>query len=139
MCSSEPKAQETAEIIAQQLQLELHTIENLHEHDRTGVGFLSKDEFPHAVREFFLRPDEIVFGKETANQAHARFSKAVDSILESNKNKTPVVVAHGTVISLFASRLTGISDFLLWNELGLPSFVVLDMNTNTLLAKENIL
>jgi len=53
-------------------------------------------------------------------------------------DKTVVIVAHGTVISLFISRLIGSSDWLLWNELGLPSFVVIDLYSKTLIAKENI-
>jgi broad specificity phosphatase PhoE len=50
-----------------------------------------------------------------------------------------MIVAHGTVISLFVASLTGISAFSLWAELGLPSFVVVDMQSNTIIAKENIL
>jgi broad specificity phosphatase PhoE len=137
--SPEPKAGETAEIMGRELGLEVRTIENLHEHDRSNSAYLSRQEFQNTLREFFLRPDQLVFGNETANQAQNRFSKAIQTILESNKNKTIAIVAHGTVISLFVSRLTGVSDFLLWKELGLPSFVVLDMKANVILAKENIL
>jgi broad specificity phosphatase PhoE len=137
--SPEPKAGETAEIMGRELGLEVLIIENLHEHDRSNSAYLSRQEFQNALREFFLRPDQLVFGNETANQAHNRFSKAIQTILESNKNKTIATIAHGTVISLFVSRLTGVSDFSLWKELGLPSFVVLDMKANVILARENIL
>jgi broad specificity phosphatase PhoE len=58
--------------------------------------------------------------------------------LDCHPNETVVIVAHGTVISLFVSRLIGISDFLLWNELGLPSFVVIDTESNALITRENI-
>lgn len=136
--SVEPKAIETAQIISKQLKLESTSVENLHEHDRSETQYLSRDEFQNAVREFFSKPDKLIFGNETADEAHSRFSKAMHSILEIHTNKTVAVVAHGTVISLFVSRLTGISDILLWSELGLPSFVVLDMRSNTLTAKENI-
>jgi broad specificity phosphatase PhoE len=137
--SPEPKAGETAEITGRELGLEVRTIQKLHEHDRSNSAYLSRQEFQNAVREFFLRPDQLVFGNETANQALGRFSKTVHGILESNKNQTIAVVTHGTVISLFVSRLTGVSAFSLWKELGLPSFVVLDMKAKSILAKENIL
>lgn len=137
--SAEPKARETAQIIAEFHRLSVDVIDNLHEHDRSETGFLSKDEFQNAVHEFFLKPDELVFGKETANEACARFSKAVHSILETYRNKTVLIVSHGTVISLFVSRLTGISDYSLWKDLGLPGFVVLDITSNKLIAQENIL
>jgi broad specificity phosphatase PhoE len=58
--------------------------------------------------------------------------------LQAYPDKTIAIVAHGTVISLFVSRITGISDLLLWNELGLPSFVVIDMESHTLIARENV-
>jgi 2,3-bisphosphoglycerate-dependent phosphoglycerate mutase len=137
--SVEPKARETAEIIGTLHELPVEVVEDLHEHDRSGTRYLSNDEFQSAVREFFLNPDGLVFGKETADEAHRRFSKAVESILESHGNKTVVIVSHGTVISLFVSRLTGISDYLLWNQLGLPGFIVLDITSNKLIAQENIL
>lgn len=116
----------------------MHATENLHEHDRSNSAYLSRQEFQNAIHEFFLSPDELVFGNETANQAHGRFSKAIHTVLESSRNKTIAIVAHGTVISLFVSRLTGVSDFSLWKELGLPSFVVLEMKANAILAIENI-
>ncbi len=137
--SVEPKAAETAQIIAEKYKLDFHTVENLHEHDRSGVSYLSKDKFQNSVREFFRNPDTLIFGKETANEAHSRFSKAVHSILMMHPKKTIVLVAHGTVISLFISRFTGVSDYILWNELGLPGFVVLDISSNKIVAQENIL
>ncbi len=45
----------------------------LHEHDRTGVPFLSDEEFGRAARGFFERPDEPVWGNETARQVGGRF------------------------------------------------------------------
>ncbi len=137
--SVEPKAKETAEIIARKHNLELQIIEGLHEHDRSKEAYLPKDEFQAAVREFFEKPDTLVFGSETADECHARFQQAVHSILDHNLDKTIVIVTHGTVISLFASRLTRTSDLLLWNELGLPSFIVIDIQSATLIERENIL
>jgi len=136
--SNESKAKETAEIIARKHQLKPHTVEDLHEHNRSNVPYLTQEEFQVSIREFFQKPDVLVFGTETANQAYARFYRAVCSVLNSHANKIVVIVAHGTVISLFVSRLTGISDLMLWTELGLPSFVVIDLHSNTLIARENI-
>src|SRR5215216_2990609 len=115
--STEPKARETAEIIAGKLQVRMYVIENLHEHVRSRTGYLSKTEFQRSIREFFANPDELVFGNETADAAHARFSKEVHSILNKYTKETTVIVSHGTVISLFVSRLTGISNFQLWSNL----------------------
>lgn len=101
--SDEPKAQETAEIIAGHLRLNIQTASGFREHDRRNVPYLSHATFQASMRRFFQEPDQLVFGNETANQAHARFYKALHSILNENQNKTIVVVTHGTVISLFVA------------------------------------
>ena len=138
LSSNEPKAQETAVILASQLQLDMQIVPDLHEHDRSNVPFLSHDMFQTSIRDFFEKPDELVFGRETANQAHTRFYRAVHSILNEYKNKTVIIVTHGTVISLFVSRLTGSSDLGLWSKLGLPSFVAIDLHSSTLIVRSTI-
>ena len=111
--SDEPKAIETAEIIGRVLSLKVKIVKGMHEQQRDNVAYLSPDLFEASVREFFKKPDQIIFGSESADQAHARFSQAVFSVLKSNVDKTVAIVAHGTVISLFVSRLVQISDFIL--------------------------
>jgi broad specificity phosphatase PhoE len=110
VCSNEPKAKETAEIVAHHLQLDVQVVPDLHEHDRSNAPYLSHDAFQQSIRAFFQNPDQLVFGRETANQAHARFYQAVHAILDKHRNKTIILVTHRTVISLFVSRLTGSSE-----------------------------
>lgn len=136
--SDEPKAKETAEIVSGLLRLELEVVADLHEHERTNEPYLSAEKFQASVHEFFQKPEELVLGNETANQAHARFYRAVHSVLNHHRNKTVVIVTHGTVISLFVSRLTGVEDFPLWTQLGLPSFVAMDLHSNTVIVRSNI-
>ena len=138
LTSVEPKARQTAEILAEHFHLEFAAVNCLHEHDRSGIPFYSTDEFQSHVRELFAKPNTLVFGNETGLQALERFRKTIESILESYKSKNVIIVSHGTVISLFISWLTGIDGYLLWKELGLPSFVALDMQSKTLLKTENI-
>jgi broad specificity phosphatase PhoE len=136
--SGESKAKETAEIVASYLGLEMQLLPSLHEHDRSNVPYLSHDAFQDSIRGFFQQPDQLVFGNETANQAYLRFYQTIHSILNGNIDKTIVVVTHGTVISLFVSRLTGSSDLELWSKLGLPSFVAMDLHSNTLIVRSTI-
>lgn len=123
--SQEPKARETAKIIAQHLDLSFTAMHDLHEHDRRGVPLLGQLEFQRAVSEFFANPHTLVFGRETAVDAHTRFRAALSTATSGNQSRTLVVVAHGTVISLFVARETGVEPYPLWQELGLPSFVVI--------------
>lgn len=136
--SMEPKARETASTLAKYLGSEYQVVEDLHEHDRSSSPHYSNDEFQKLVREFFERPSGLVFGSETADQALQRFRQAVNSILDSYEDKKIVVVAHGTVISLFVAWLTGYAGYELWKELGLPSFVVLDIQSRMLIKTENL-
>ncbi|NKB68240.1 MAG: histidine phosphatase family protein [Candidatus Latescibacteria bacterium] len=123
--SLEPKAQETAQIVATALGKPLETVANLHEHDRSQVGFLAKDQFAAAVTRFFAQPDELVFGAETAHAAKDRFSQAIYGILARFADDNIAVVCHGTVISLFAAQVAQVDPHALWRQLGLPSWIVL--------------
>jgi len=136
--SVEPKAHETAEILAGNLKLAHHTMAGLHEHDRGDAPFYSKSEFQALVQEFFSQPDALIFGRETASQTLVRFRVAIEAILKSYEGKGIVIVAHGTVISLYASWLTGQEGYALWQKLGLPSFVVLDVQSRSLLDTVNL-
>jgi broad specificity phosphatase PhoE len=136
--SLEPKAQETAHIMADHFGLDCQEFEDLHEHDRSKSPYSSRDEFQALVQKFFERPDELVFGSETATEALQRFEKAVYSIMNLYEGKTVFVVAHGTIISLFVSKLTGCDGYALWQELGLPSFIVLDVQSKAILNKINL-
>ncbi len=69
----------------------------------------------------------MVLGKETANQAVERFSKALTSVEVEHPDKNIVVVAHGTVITLFVEKFNDLEAFSFWRELDLPSFVVLSL------------
>jgi broad specificity phosphatase PhoE len=137
--SPEPKAMQTAEIVAGKLHLPIHVIDELHEHERSLVPYLSPTNFEAVVHKFFEKPDTLVFGSETADKAHERFSRAVYSAMARNGNSRIAIVSHGTVISLFVSRLTRQPGIQTWSELGLPGVIVLDMQSRKLIAFENIL
>ncbi len=126
VASQEPKAAETGWRVAERLGLPFEAAPDLHEHDRRGVPYLGVDEFQAAVARFFAQPSELVFGRETAEAALARFDGAVRLVLARFPGEPVVVVAHGTVISLFVARYAGVDAFDLWQRLDLPSFVALD-------------
>jgi broad specificity phosphatase PhoE len=124
--SPEPKAQQTAAIVADILGLTFETVDGLQEHERSDVPFIG-DSFQDAVADFFARPSFRVLGRETADQAHDRFAGALARILDPRARETLAVVSHGTVISLYVSRITALDPMPLWKALGLPSYVVLSL------------
>lgn len=125
--STEPKAIETGQIVAQELGIPCKIAEGLHEHERSGVGWGSREEFLAQVALLFERPSELVFGDETADQAHNRFAKSIASVVQQIPEGNLAVVSHGTVMTLFISRAAGLDPFPFWRRLSLPAFAVLSL------------
>lgn len=117
--SPEPKARETAELLAARLGLELRESYGLREQERRRVGWLERVELEAGIRRLFAEPDRVVFGEESAAEALARFSGVVEGLGER-----AVVVSHGTVISLYAADRSGRDAFELWRALELPDLLV---------------
>ena len=126
--STEPKARQTAALIATHLKLPAETAPNLHEHDRRNVPFLPAEHFTQSVLEFFAFPEVRCFGGESAASAQQRFCDGVEAVLAERRVPT-ALVAHGTVITLFVAKYNDVAPFELWSRLGLPSYVVLNQGT----------
>jgi broad specificity phosphatase PhoE len=123
--SLEPKALETAHLVAQRMHTGVQIVDGLHEHDRSNTPWLGSEEFDRAVAAFFYRPAELVLGCETAQQASERFAKTMAEVTGRHIEQNVIAFTHGTVLSLYVARVTGMKPFALWKRLGLPSFVVL--------------
>ena len=132
--SQEPKARETAILAARAWHCPLELGVGLHEHERTAQSYLDRSEFQAGVAGLFARPGELVFGSESADQAHARFAAAIAGLVERYPDGNLAVVAHGTVIALFVARANGLDPFPLWQRLGLPSWAVLSLPELRLLS-----
>ena len=116
--SREPKAIETAEIVADELGVPVKIADRLEEHHRDNVPFLpSRDEFEKAVERFFLRPDRLVLGTETANQARDRFAAAIDEVIDAGQSDS-IVVTHGTVMTLYVASVAGVQRMAFWASAG---------------------
>jgi broad specificity phosphatase PhoE len=124
--STEPKAVQTAQIVAERLNVPHETGNDLFEHDRSNVPHMRSGEFISHVELFFREPDELVLGLETANEAEARFRAAIDDVLARHASGDVAIVSHGTVIALFLAREPR-ERFRLWRQLGLPSFAVVEV------------
>ena len=122
--SNEPKAIETAEILAAELSRSHIVRPDLQENDRTGLGFVGADAYRETFRRFFAEPDMVVVGNETAEETRTRFTTAIEGVLDEFPDETLAIVTHGTVISLLVSEPNPEDRFRLWKRLGLPSYVV---------------
>jgi broad specificity phosphatase PhoE len=116
--SPEPKAHETAELIAPALGLAVELDDRLRETARRTVGWLPREELDARIRDLFARPNEIVFGEESAASALARFEAALAKLPADS-----VVVTHGTILSLYVAARTDRNAYELWRSLLLPDVV----------------
>jgi 2,3-bisphosphoglycerate-dependent phosphoglycerate mutase len=130
--SQEPKAVETAHLAAARLGLTSKIATGLHEHERPGVGWTSREIFEAGVQDFFARPDKLVMGSETADQTYTRFASAVEAVLSNHADQNLAIVTHGTVISLFVSRQCKLEPYTLWKRLGMPAYIVFSVPEITL-------
>ena len=126
-CRKEPKAVETAEIVAGAFGIPVHIAVGLEEHHRDDVPFFpTQEEFEAAVESFFCKPDQLVLGTETAEQTLGRITAAIDNVIEAEQTDT-VVITHATVMTLYLASVAGVRRMYFWRRLGLPSFVVLTL------------
>jgi len=130
--SDEPKARQTAEAIASTLRVPLALDRDLREHERANVGYLQRSEFEAGIASFFAQPEELAFGDETADQVFARFSAAVRRSAEPNRG-TIALVTHGTALTLYLARTTGIAPLPFWRSLTLPMAITVEDGSPTIL------
>lgn len=128
--SDEPKASETAHLLAEVLGVRLAVSEGLREHDRSNVPMMKTPEFVSAIANFFRRPNQLVLGAETAKAACKRFERAVNGVLDENPEpgdaeapRDLLIVTHGTVLALWLETYCDLDGYTAWRQLGLPSFV----------------
>jgi broad specificity phosphatase PhoE len=128
--SEEPKASETAELVAVELRVPWETAPGLQEHDRSSVPYLRTGDFISTMEVLFRKPQQLVLGRETAAGALKRFRNALDDVLERHPDEggNVAVVSHGTVIALLlAAQDPRQNGFELWRRMQLPSFAVLEL------------
>lgn len=133
--SYERKAQETARLVAERLGIPYATLQNVHEHDRAGEPFQTREAFIATIRRFFDETHTLVFGQETAHEALLRFSKAVNSLVAIHDGAPIAIVSHGTVISLFVGAHTHYDPYEFWKRLEQPAFVVFNVYPSLSLAR----
>ncbi|MET0343857.1 MAG: histidine phosphatase family protein [Polyangiales bacterium] len=115
--SEEPKARETAEVLAAALGLPSQAMLGLHEQLRYSAPQLdSLDAFRARVHAVLARPSERSFGDETGDEAHARFRTAVEAVMRVHAGNV-AIVAHGTVMALLVARVRGEDPVALWSRL----------------------
>lgn len=120
--SDEPKAIETAEVLAHGADVE--TVPELREQYRPA-GWV--DAYAVRVHRSLVRPDEPAMeGWETADSTRARVAETVRALVKETEGDL-VLVGHGTAWTLTVSELTGSPvDLVAWERMMLPDHCSLD-------------
>lgn len=105
--SSERKAVETAEVLADAAGVAVTTDAALGENDRSATGYLPPAEFEAVADEFFARAHDSVRGWERAVDAQHRIVAAVRRVAATASGDV-AVVAHGGVGALLLCSLLGV-------------------------------
>lgn len=125
--SPEPKASQTATILASQLGGDVAIEHDLREQERPQLGWMGTAAFEMVVVSSIDRPTDRLHGMEPAGEARRRFTAAVEHLIYRHPEGNLLVISHGTVISLFAAPLLGVPTSDLWRRLGLPSYVAVTL------------
>jgi broad specificity phosphatase PhoE len=124
--SPEPKAAQTAELVAMELGLERHERFGLEELERAPQPILQRDAYVAHNARLFAEPTSAVVGTESAVHALSRFEVAIHAALsDTSRAENLVVISHGTVIALFVAAHNSVEAFALWQRLSCPALVVL--------------
>ena len=135
MSSSEPKAIETAQIIAAYLGLSTEIVPGLHEHERPLTNLTSEARYRKTLARLFSEPDKLTFGSETANEAGQRFNRSVQHLLRRYPDQGLAIVSHGTVMAMFAAIHSNVDPHIIWQRIGLPGALIFSRPQTQLTAR----
>lgn len=126
--SPEPKAAQTAELVAIELGLGRHERHGMEEIDRAPQPIMPREAYIAHNARLFAESTEAVVGTESAELALSRFSLAIDAAVSATlSTEHLVVITHGTVIALFVAAHNPIDSFSLWQRLSCPAVVLLSL------------
>lgn len=125
LTSLEAKAEETGQIIADRLNIPCLPVAGLHEQERANERYADPATFRAKIRLLFAEQDALHYGTETATAARTRFTAAINEALRRYDDPVLAVIAHGTVISLYAAPLLSRDPFDVWEALDCGDFLVI--------------
>lgn len=103
--SSEEKAKQTAEIFAEDLEVQMYQLSGLDELAREHQGVLTDVEYRNRVRRTLSDPEGNVPGWESGASALQRFEDAVRKVDIMFHRKDVLIVSHGIVLTLYFCKL----------------------------------
>lgn len=137
ICTSlEPKAQQTAQIVAERHRLPIEPVFDLRELRRTGERVADYDA---AVREVLENLFKSCHGWEPAGEAQTRIMIAIERLLMLHEGVTLAVVSHGLALTLYLAHLAGTPpSFDAWKTLPFAGAIQVDPEAHIILNRFTI-
>lgn len=133
--SPEPKALETAHILAGPNGMTVTVVEDLHEVRRPANQWFGDEYpggYPAAVRTYLAHPNETTHGWERPVAAQERIRTCIDELRRWEPDSF-ALVGHGLTLSLYVASVTATDPAAVWPAIGLPDYAILDPDTGRLL------
>lgn len=133
--SDEPKAVTTAEMLIRHLDIPTPLIVEpaFRETRRESAAYFDDPGlFRAAIREAMADSQHVVFGEEAFDAARARFTAALETLIDAHPGESIAVITHGTVMSLVLANWTGMDPYTTWTALEMPSYAVVAYPSRTL-------
>jgi broad specificity phosphatase PhoE len=102
--SEEQKTFLTVEPLAKKINKKPQPLSFFNEVKR-GDKFLTKEEFESEKVKQLTNLSYAAFDGETGIEALARFKAGIDFVVGENKNKTILIVTHGTILNIYFANL----------------------------------
>lgn len=125
--SLEPKAKDTAKVLAQHLSAPLVAWPMLGEIPFETPIFYDPETFESFVRDFLQRGIQGPF-QETYHEAESRIVHALHSIVGQDGPGLPIAVSHGRILAVLWSYLLGTRlSVRQWREIPMPGLALVDL------------
>jgi broad specificity phosphatase PhoE len=105
--SEETKAIETAQPLADSLDVEFVIDRLMGENDRSATGFLPPEQFEQVADQFFANPTKHIEGWERAADAQKRIVTQYELHRRNHQDYDMIFVGHGAVGTLLYCHLAG--------------------------------
>lgn len=128
--SPERKAVETANLIAESLEIAVEVDDRVSEHGAGPDAFINDyAQFRSMVQRHFVDADQIVFRHESSLEAGSRFATCVGDTCVPEA--VPVLVSHGRIMASWLAELSGTPAWDIWTSFRLPDLIEVDLDTQT--------
>ncbi len=127
--SLQTKALETALLLAKPNAIPIKTNPCLTEISSFTIKFFGSRKYEENVKNFYAGKSKRIAGGETHQEALERFSRAINKIINKEKNrgvKNIGIVSHGNILSFFSAQFCPYSPLEIHQLIKMPDVAILD-------------